>query len=133
MSAYYPSQAGYATSAQPMMYSASAAGYGQPAYQVAPSASYVQPAGVMVQPQVVSSVGAPVMMQPGYSQGYPQAHHYTWGARLRRFFGLAPSTGMKFKSDRTTWGFMGYSRRQRYVDARTGAEVDKHGRPVIRV
>ncbi|KAF9058101.1 hypothetical protein BJ165DRAFT_1425694 [Panaeolus papilionaceus] len=94
-----------------------------------PSSSYYR-----VQPQVVSSVGAPVMMQPGYSQGYvPHAHHYTLGARIRRFFGLAPPTGMQFKSDHATWGFMGYSRRQRYIDARTGTEVDKHGRPVIRV
>jgi hypothetical protein len=56
-----------------------------------------------------------------------------FGERMRRFFGLAPRGPFKYKHNKTTWGFMGYSRRQRYMDARTGAEVDIKGRPVYRV
>ncbi|CAA7259693.1 unnamed protein product [Cyclocybe aegerita] len=129
MSAYYPSQAGYAT-AQPVVYPASA-GYAQPGYGVPMAASYAQPAGGVMMPPVVSSaVAAPVVMQPSYGGHY---HHHSFGARLRRFFGLAPSNGIRYKSDRSTWGFMGYSRRPRYIDARTGGEVDRQGRPVYRV
>ncbi|KIM46260.1 hypothetical protein M413DRAFT_441341 [Hebeloma cylindrosporum] len=147
MTAYYPSQAGYATT-QPVVYNPSM-GYSQP-YGVA--ASYAQPAGgVMYVPShgsrrsgrhrrhyhndsysvpQVATVGAPVVMQPSYAGHH---HHYSFGARLRRFFGLAPRSGVRYKSDHGTWGFMGYSRRQRYIDPRTGGEVDRQGRPVYRV
>jgi len=117
MTTYYPSA--YNQAAQPVV-------YGQPTY-----AGYGSSAGVIV-PQVVPSMGAPVVMTP--SHGYhPHYHYYSCGARLRRFFGLAPSTGVRYKSDHGTWGFMGYSRRQRYIDARTGGEVDRQGRPVYRI
>jgi hypothetical protein len=70
-------------------------------------------------------------MQPHY--GGHHHYHYSFGDRMRRFFGLAPRSGVRYKSDRGTWGFMGYSRRQRYVDPRTGGEVDREGRPVYRM
>ncbi|KAF8974241.1 hypothetical protein BDZ97DRAFT_1899980 [Flammula alnicola] len=147
MTAYYPSQAGYATT-QPVMYGPSQ-GYAQP-YGM--SAGYAPSGGVMYVPtygsgrhhrhhhndymyrvpQVAAMNGAPVVMQQGYN-GHHHNHYYSWGARFRRFFGLAPSQGVRYKSDRGTWGFMGYSRRQRYVDPRTGGEVDRQGRPVYRV
>ncbi|PPQ77285.1 hypothetical protein CVT25_010867 [Psilocybe cyanescens] len=153
MTTYYPSQAGYATT-QPMMGYPTTAGYGQ--YGMA--GSYAQPGGVMyvpshgssyrhrrrrhhyyndyrVQPQV-ATMGTPMVVQPTYASGQGYGRHYnhfSLGARLRRFFGLAPSNGVRYKSDRGTWGFMGYSRRQRYIDPRTGGEVDRHGRPVYRV
>ncbi|KDR83817.1 hypothetical protein GALMADRAFT_675260 [Galerina marginata CBS 339.88] len=151
MTAYYPSQAGY-PGTQPGVVYASTAGYGQPAYGMA--GSYAQPGGVMYVPsygsgyrhrrrrhhyyddyrvpQVASMGATPMVVQPTYGHHYPH-HHYSFGARLRRFFGLAPSHGVRYKSDRGTWGFMGYSRRQRYVDPRTGGEVDRQGRPVYRV
>ncbi|KAH9482910.1 hypothetical protein JR316_0005010 [Psilocybe cubensis] len=137
MTTYYPSQAGYATTqpmvAQPMVGYPATAGYGQ--YGMA--GSYAQPGGVMVQPQVATTMGTPMVVQPTYATGHSgYGHHYNHfsiGARLRRFFGLAPSNGVRYKSDRGTWGFMGYSRRQRYMDPRTGGEVDRHGRPVYRV
>ncbi|KAF8191260.1 hypothetical protein BJ912DRAFT_1041797 [Pholiota molesta] len=124
MTAYYPSQAGYAP-AQPVMYGPSQ-GYAQP-YGM--SAGYA-PSGVVSQ-----GVAAPVVMQPGYNGvgHHGQYNQYSFGARIRRFFGLAPNHGVRYKSDRSTWGFMGYSRRPRYVDPRTGVEVDREGRPVYRV
>jgi hypothetical protein len=124
MTAYYPSA--YSQGQQPVVYSQ---GYGQPAY-----ANYGPSAGGIAAPQLVPSMEAPVVMASSY--GYPSHHHYnhySLGARFRRFFGLAPSNGIRYKSDRGTWGFMGYSRRQRYIDARTGGEVDRHGRPVYRI
>lgn len=72
------------------------------------------------------------LQHSGYN-GYQHPHHYSFGARVRRFFGLAPTHGIRYKSDRSSWGFMGYSRRPRYVDPRTGGEVDRDGRPVYRV
>ncbi|KAH6914981.1 hypothetical protein BKA70DRAFT_1217027 [Coprinopsis sp. MPI-PUGE-AT-0042] len=77
---------------------------------------------------------APVMMQPsaGYQQGF-DPRQLTFGQRMRLFFGLAPTPAFKYRSDKNWWGFMGYSRRQRFIDPRTGGEVDRHGRPVIRV
>jgi len=127
MTAYYPSQVGYATS-QPVALAHS--GYGVPG-------SYV-PGGVAV-PAMMSAtptVAGPVMMQPaygGYGGGGGYYSPYSWGNRIRRFFGLAVDPGVRYKSNRATWGFMGYSRRQRYIDARTGGEVDRRGRPVFRV
>ncbi|KAF9569033.1 hypothetical protein CPC08DRAFT_757229 [Agrocybe pediades] len=157
MTTYYPSQAGYAAS-QPVVGYPSAGGYGQ--YGVA--GSYAQPGGVMYVPSynsgfgqnysrhhyngydyrvpqvATTAVAAPMMVQqPSYGHAHGHGHgyhpHYTFGARLRRFFGLAPSNGVKYQSDRGTWGFMGYSRRPRYIDPRTGGEVDRKGRPVYRV
>ncbi|KAF9534843.1 hypothetical protein CPB83DRAFT_879138 [Crepidotus variabilis] len=133
MTSYYPSQAGYAAT-QPVMY-ANTAGYGAQPYGVA--GSYAPAGGVMMPQMAVAPTvvgGAPMVMQPSYAGGYhPHRHPYSFGNRLRRFFGLAPNINVTYKSDRSTWGFMGYSRRPRYVDARTGGEVDRQGRPVYRV
>ncbi|KAF8165414.1 hypothetical protein B0H34DRAFT_671270 [Crassisporium funariophilum] len=125
MTAYYPSQASYGHHAQPAVVYPSSAGYGQ-SY----GGGYGQSAGGVIVPQVMPSMAAPMVMAPSHGHGHP---HYSFGSRMRRFFGLAPRNGVRYKSDRGTWGFMGYSRRQRYVDARTGGEVDRQGRPVYRV
>lgn len=121
MTSYYPSQAGYSTT-QPVM-------YGQPSYQ---GTAYAPSAGVMGVPVAQA---APVMMQPsmaGYQPGF-DPRQLTFGQRMRLFFGLAPTPAFKYRSDKNWWGFMGYSRRQRFIDPRTGGEVDRNGRPVIRV
>ncbi|KXN83696.1 hypothetical protein AN958_00837, partial [Leucoagaricus sp. SymC.cos] len=71
--------------------------------------------------------------------GHHRHHHggsyypRSWGERVRYFFGLAPRANYRYQSDRSSWGFMGYSRRPRYYDAHTGGEVDRHGRPIYRV
>ncbi|KAJ3987220.1 hypothetical protein F5890DRAFT_843658 [Lentinula detonsa] len=65
---------------------------------------------------------------------YTDTRHLTFGERIRRFFGFGPKHHhYKHKSRSSSWGFLGRSRRRRYMDARTGAEVDRHGRPVYRV
>jgi len=83
----------------------------------------------------------PCSKQPSYSGSGHHHHqhhqhpryHLTFGERLRRFFGLAPRGPFKYRHNRGTWGFMGYSRKPRYTDAYTGAEVDRKGRYVYRV
>jgi len=73
------------------------------------------------------------MMQQQLPMGY-DPYYFSIPNRVRRFFGFAPKTHhFRYKSDRGMWGFMGYSRRQRYMDPRTGWEVDRQGRPVVRV
>ncbi|KAE9399039.1 hypothetical protein BT96DRAFT_710479 [Gymnopus androsaceus JB14] len=42
-------------------------------------------------------------------------------------------SGRGSSSRNSSWGFLGRSRSRRYIDARTGSEVDRHGRPVYRV
>jgi len=129
MTAYYPSQGGYAAShsvGMPM-----AQPYGVPASYAAPAGGVIG-YGHNVVSGVPTAVGAPVIMQPSYAGAYGY-NTYSFGNRLRRFFGLAPNANVRYKHDRSTWGFMGYSRRQRYVDARTGGEVDRQGRPVYRI
>jgi len=84
--------------------------------------------GNMPQPMMPYGVAQPMAYTAGYSN-YP---YYSIGSRIRHFFGLAPK-GIRYRPDRGTWGFMGYSRRQRYIDPRTGWEVDRRGRPVVRV
>ncbi|KAF5387762.1 hypothetical protein D9615_000348 [Tricholomella constricta] len=157
MTAYYPSQGSqYVPAAQPVVYTTSSHGHGyQPAQYASSSAYYGQPAngnvlvvptqgshhshhshhGYAHSPQIITAAGAPVVMQPSYSGGYAGGHHYrlSFGERIRRFFGLAPRGPFKYRNNKGTWGFMGYSRRQRYSDARTGAEVDRKGRPIYRV
>ncbi|KAG6813479.1 hypothetical protein H0H92_010504 [Tricholoma furcatifolium] len=86
----------------------------------------------------VMAAPAPVVMQqpvyPGGYTGYGQPYYeLSFGERMRRFFGLAPRGPFKYRTNYGTWGFMGYSKRQRYSDARTGAEVDRKGRPIYRV
>jgi len=95
--------------------------YGQPMAQV-PMPVY----GNMIQQQPM--VGQMPMAYPGY-YGY---NPYSITNRLRNFFGFAPKH-IRYKSSRGTWGFMGYSRRQRYIDPRTGMEVDRQGRLLYRV
>ncbi|KAK0490950.1 hypothetical protein IW261DRAFT_1556115 [Armillaria novae-zelandiae] len=68
----------------------------------------------------------------GSSHHHHSSRHLTIGERIARFFGFGRSR-YKIKSRNSSWGFLGRSRRRRYVDARTGAEVDKKGRPVYRV
>nr|GAT54073.1 predicted protein [Mycena chlorophos] len=58
-------------------------------------------------------------------------YHLTLGERIRRFFGFR-ARQHRHKSS-SSWGFLGRSRPRRYVDARTGAEVDRKGRPIYHV
>jgi len=111
---------------QPIVYP-SLQGYGQP--MVAPT-GYYQPGGVMA-PQV--PIAAPVILPSSYGHHHHHHHHHSFGHRLRRFFGLAPTFGVRYLPNWSSWGFLGYSRRQRYMDPRTGGEVDWQGRPVYRV
>ncbi|KAK0206477.1 hypothetical protein DFS33DRAFT_1272945 [Desarmillaria ectypa] len=69
----------------------------------------------------------------GGSHHHSSHHRPTIGERIARFFGFGRSRYYKPKSRNSFWGFLGRSRRRRYVDARTGAEVDKKGRPIYRV
>ncbi|EAU84724.2 hypothetical protein CC1G_00243 [Coprinopsis cinerea okayama7 len=159
MTTYYPSQAGYAQT-QPVMYAnsgyAPTAGYPQPVYgqpagvMYVPSSSYSYPSygghhhrrrrsrrswrwpwQYGQTPYVSSSYysGVPQVM----STAMPVQAAPVMQMRIRLFFGLAPTPSFKYRSDKNSWGFMGYSRRQRFIDPRTGGEVDRHGRPVIRV
>ena len=58
----------------------------------------------------------------------------TWSERLRQFFGFAPTSHQyKYKSNTHSWGFFGRSRRPQYVDPYSGTEVDRYGRPVVRM
>ncbi|KAL4268859.1 hypothetical protein AB1N83_002028 [Pleurotus pulmonarius] len=90
-------------------------------------------------PQVISTGGSTVAYAnaAAYPQAYPYGPRLSFTDRLRRFFGFAPRSvdGVKYKHQGkySSWGFLGRSKRRRYVDARTGAEVDKRGRPVYRV
>jgi len=163
MNTYYPTQASQYGVPQPVVYTTSSHGHGYQPTQYASSGAYygqpVQDGGVLVvpthgshhshhshhshrhhSPQVIAAAPAPVVMQPSYSGGYSGGHHHgghhyylSFGERLRRFFGLAPRGPFKYRNHKGTWGFMGFSRRQRYSDARTGAEVDRKGRPIYRV
>ncbi|KAF9498432.1 hypothetical protein BDN71DRAFT_1503869 [Pleurotus eryngii] len=92
-------------------------------------------------PQVISTGGSTVAY--ANTAAYPQVYSGQYGPRLsftdrlRRFFGLSPRSvgGVKYKHQGkySSWGFLGRSKRPRYVDARTGAEVDKRGRPIYRM
>ncbi|KIY73690.1 hypothetical protein CYLTODRAFT_448666 [Cylindrobasidium torrendii FP15055 ss-10] len=54
--------------------------------------------------------------------------------RIARFFGIGNrSRHYKYQSNKESWGFLGRGRRRRYYDERTGLEVDRKGRQVIRV
>ncbi|KAF8231859.1 hypothetical protein L208DRAFT_1423363 [Tricholoma matsutake] len=159
MPTYYPSQGShYSHHAPPVVYTSSSHGhsshghgdyYPQPPnpgviYSYAPSHSsrrsssrhrhhhhhHRQP------PRVVTT--APVMMQPSthhssYHHGGHPYYDVSFGERVRRFFGLAPRGPFKYKSNKGSWGFLGWSRRPRYADAATGVEVDRKGRPIYRV
>ncbi|KAF9006451.1 hypothetical protein BDQ17DRAFT_1351768 [Cyathus striatus] len=137
MPSYYPSQGSYAPQPGVVYTSSSHHGHGhhhhhQPTVYAPNEAYYGQP--TVVAPPMVASTSVPVVMQPsGYGGQQYYGQRLPVGERLRRFFGLAPRSNFRYKSNRTSWGFLGYSRRPRYVDARTGGEVDRHGRPIYRV
>ncbi|KIL70125.1 hypothetical protein M378DRAFT_603611 [Amanita muscaria Koide BX008] len=90
---------------------------------------------VIVPPQMVAQYPGQVAPSAGYP--YPGAHYDyrpSFGQRIRQFFGFAPaSPHYQYKSDTHSWGFLGRSKRPRYIDARTGVEVDRHGRTVHRI
>ncbi|PFH51449.1 hypothetical protein AMATHDRAFT_3103 [Amanita thiersii Skay4041] len=90
-------------------------------------------------PQIMTTIpvaqpSGPMSMAP--SQHMYSGYHYrpSWVQRIRRFFGFAPTpVHYNYKSNSHSWGFLGRSPRQKYIDGYTGAEVDRHGRPVYRV
>jgi len=85
------------------------------------------------EPQIVQTGGV-AMLPDRRHRHHSSYRHLTLGERIRRFFGFAPRhPGVKIKSSHSNWGFLGRSRRRRYVDAHTGMEVDKRGRPIYRV
>ncbi|KAJ6614312.1 hypothetical protein B0H10DRAFT_2045652 [Mycena sp. CBHHK59/15] len=148
---YYPSQGSYA---QPM-YSSSHRGHG---YHQSPSMPYAS--GGAYYGEQPSYGGQNVVYVPGHSSSHRSRHHapqvvtgtvltgsgrhhhgrhhhssnrhLSFGERIRRFFGFGRKR-YHHKSSDSSWGFLGRSRRRRYVDARSGAEVDRHGRQVYRV
>ncbi|KAJ6539278.1 hypothetical protein B0H19DRAFT_351913 [Mycena capillaripes] len=146
---YYPTQASYA---QPAVYSTSHRGHGHhssnPGYYEQ-GGSYGGQNVVYVPthssshrsrhhhhgPTVIS--GGTVVTSGGrhhrHHGGRHHSHHrLSLGDRIRRFFGFGPRH-YRHKSSDSSWGFLGRSRRRKYVDARSGAEVDRHGRQVYRV
>ncbi|KAG5641400.1 hypothetical protein DXG03_005336 [Asterophora parasitica] len=154
------SQSGYVqqpVAAVPQMqYASSGAYYGQPATVTNGNVLVVPTHGShhshshhghhSSQPTVITTGGVAPMVgmsglnqrvlsqQPGYGGAYGgQYYKVSFGERIRRFFGLAPRGPFKYRNNKGMWGFLGYSRRQRYSDARTGAEVDRQGRPIYRV
>ncbi|KAJ7744509.1 hypothetical protein DFH07DRAFT_25522 [Mycena maculata] len=139
---YYPSQGSYAH-AQPYSTGHRSHGY----HQSQPYSNYEQPG---------SYGGQNVVYVPGHSSSHRSRHNptvitstqttsgrhhgrhhrshrrLTLGERIRRFFGFGRKH-YRHKSSDSSWGFLGRSRRRKYVDARSGAEVDRHGRQVYRV
>ncbi|THV08631.1 hypothetical protein K435DRAFT_18213 [Dendrothele bispora CBS 962.96] len=70
----------------------------------------------------------------GHHSGHRSSRGISFFERIRRFFGMRPrSRHYKTKGSNSSWGFLGRSKRSRYVDARTGGEVDRKGRPIYRV
>ncbi|KZP32887.1 hypothetical protein FIBSPDRAFT_848153 [Athelia psychrophila] len=81
----------------------------------------------------------------GHSHGHSSGsrshgrHHsgrqLTFGERVKRFFGFGRSHHHSRKSHQSKgWSFFGgRSSRDRFMDTRTGMEVDRHGRPVYKV
>ncbi|KAJ6515963.1 hypothetical protein C8R45DRAFT_225252 [Mycena sanguinolenta] len=157
MASYYPTQASYA---QPVVYStgghrshghhSSSAYYEQPSshyggqnvvYVPGHSSSHshrsrhnhnptIVPAGATV---VTSSGGRHHRHHGRHHRDHGHHHHrLSWADRIRRFFGMDRSR-YRHKSSDSSWGFLGRSRRRKYVDARSGAEVDRHGRQIYRV
>ncbi|KAJ7904448.1 hypothetical protein B0H14DRAFT_2662907 [Mycena olivaceomarginata] len=147
MTSYYPTQASYA---QPV-YSTGHRSHGHGHH--GSSGYYEQPASYGGQnvvyvpghsssrshhhhgPTVIS--GGTVVQATGsgrhhrsHGRSHDHGHHRpTWGDRIRRFFGIGRH--YRHKSNTSSWGFLGRSRQRTYVDARSGATVDRHGRPVI--
>ncbi|KAJ7095318.1 hypothetical protein B0H15DRAFT_829008 [Mycena belliarum] len=148
---YYPAQSSYV---QPHVYSEGHRSRGY--HHSAPSAAYYeQPTSYGGQnvvyvpghssshrsrhhhhgPTVVS--GTVVQSGSGrHHHSHGRSHHShrrpTLGERIRRFFGFGRKH-YRHKSSDSSWGFLGRSRRRKYVDARSGAEVDRNGRQIYRV
>ncbi|KAJ7700018.1 hypothetical protein B0H17DRAFT_1048253 [Mycena rosella] len=147
MSNYYPAQNSYVQHG----YSEGHRSHGY--HQSAPSAAYYE--------QPSSYGGQNVVYVPGHSSSHRSRHHHgptvisgtqvvsssgrhhgrshhrshhrpTLGERIRRFFGFGHRR-VRHKSSDSSWGFLGRSRRRKYVDTRSGAEVDRHGRQIYRV
>jgi len=86
------------------------------------------------EPQIVQAGGVAMLPDRRHRHHHSSYRHLTLGERIRRFFGFAPRhSGVKIQGSHSSWGFLGRSRRRRYVDAHTGMEVDKRGRPIYRV
>ncbi|KAJ7179926.1 hypothetical protein C8R43DRAFT_971209 [Mycena crocata] len=148
---YYPTQASYA---QPV-YSSS----GHRSHGYHHSTPHAGSAGYYEQPG--SYGGQNVVYVPGHSSSHRSRHHHgptvvagtqvvtssghhhhhgrhrshhrlSLADRIRRFFGFG-GRHYRHKSSDSSWGFLGRSKRRKYVDARSGAEVDRHGRQVYRV
>ncbi|KAJ7498988.1 hypothetical protein FB451DRAFT_1203807 [Mycena latifolia] len=142
---YYPAQSSYVQHG----YSDGHRSHGY--HHSAPSAAYYE--------QPASYGGQNVVYVPGHSSSHRSRHHHgptvvagtvvtssgrhhgrshrshrhlSLGDRIRRFFGFGHKH-YRHKSSDSSWGFLGRSRRRKYVDARSGAEVDRHGRQVYRV
>jgi hypothetical protein len=151
---YVPSQGSHrshhdAYAPQPVMYSNSHGyphdGYGGSQYLGVPGSGYGQPIYVPSSDRSRSRSRSrrrhhhePQIIHNGVAMLPDRRHHsyrrLTIGERIRRFFGFAPRhPGVKIQGSHSSWGFLGRSRRRRYVDAHTGMEVDKRGRPIYRV
>ncbi|KAL1681594.1 hypothetical protein EV122DRAFT_260528 [Schizophyllum commune] len=75
------------------------------------------------------------VIQPQAQYGGTQQYYRkdSFGERLKRFFGFGHPPGVKHESKNSSWGFLGHSKRRRYIDLNTGMEVDRRGRPIMRV
>ncbi|KAJ6599132.1 hypothetical protein DFH09DRAFT_1271761 [Mycena vulgaris] len=150
---YYPAQGSYAQQGyseghrghghhHSAPYSGSAAYYEQPASYGGQNVVYVPGHSsshrsrhhhgptIVAGTQVVSSSGR--HHHGGHGHGHRSHRRLSLGDRIRRFFGFGRKH-YRHKSSDSSWGFLGRSRRRTYVDARSGAEVDRHGRQVYRV
>ncbi|KAJ7507730.1 hypothetical protein B0H11DRAFT_1968360 [Mycena galericulata] len=155
---YYPSQGSYAQPGYSTGHRSH--GYNHGYNQSAPYSGYEQPGSYGGQPG--SYGGQNVVYVPGHSSSHRSHHHHgptvisgtqvvsssgrhhhgrhhrsshrhlSLGERIRRFFGFGHKR-YRHKSNNSSWGFLGRSRRPKYVDARSGAEVDRHGRQIYRV
>ncbi|KAL1741264.1 hypothetical protein HDZ31DRAFT_67100 [Schizophyllum fasciatum] len=72
------------------------------------------------------------VIQPQYgTQQYYRKDSFS--ERLKRFFGFGHPPGVKHESKNSSWGFLGHSKRRKYIDLNTGMEVDRRGRPIMRL
>ncbi|ESK97639.1 hypothetical protein Moror_17501 [Moniliophthora roreri MCA 2997] len=92
-----------------------------------------------VVPSYVVSSGSRHHGSHHHESSHHHHHHHrrpTLGERIRNFFSFGRRRHQpryKVKSANSSWGFLGRSRRRRYVDMRTGEEVDRRGRRVYNV
>ncbi|KAH8830805.1 hypothetical protein DL96DRAFT_975652 [Flagelloscypha sp. PMI_526] len=85
-------------------------------------------------PTVITTGGGGQVVVDGRHHRSHSRHggRFTFGQRIAHIFGFG-RRGYKKEKRTQSWGFLGRSRRRRYRDAATGAEVDRKGRPVYRV